>query len=261
MWRHAEAASRRLLRFLFLRHHALSAEAKVGWLLRREGSVMAPTGTLAHLAEIRERIALAAKDAGRAPEAVTLICVTKTFGPEAILPVIEAGERHFGENKVQEAQAKWPALKARFPDLELHLIGPLQSNKAREAVELFDVIETLDRPKLAAALAKEIERSGKHPKLYVQVNTGAEPQKAGVLPQDADIFIDSCRKEHGLTISGLMCIPPVDEQASPHFALLSEIAKRNGIEILSMGMSADFELAIQQGATHVRVGSAIFGKR
>lgn len=222
---------------------------------------MAQTGTLAHLAEIKQRIATAAKDAGRKPEAVTLVCVTKTFGPEAILPVLEAGERHFGENKVQEAEAKWPALKARFPDIELHLIGPLQSNKAREAVECFDVIETLDRPKLAAALAKEIVRAKKQPKLYVQVNTGAEPQKAGVLPQDADQFIASCWKEHGLTISGLMCIPPVEEQASPHFALLSTIAKRNGIAILSMGMSADFELAIQLGATHVRVGSAIFGKR
>jgi pyridoxal phosphate enzyme (YggS family) len=187
--------------------------------------------------------------------------VSKTFGPEAITPVLAAGERVFGENKVQEALAKWPELRNRYPDVALHLIGPLQTNKAREAVDIFDVIETLDRPKLAKELAKEIEKRGKHPKLYVQVNTGAEPQKAGILPQEADAFIASCRKDYGLEISGLMCIPPVDEQASPHFALLNQIAKRNGLEHLSMGMSADFELAIQLGATHVRVGTAIFGKR
>ncbi len=218
-------------------------------------------GTLAHLAEIRARIVQAARDCDRAPEDVTLVCVSKTFGAEDIKPVLEAGERVFGENKVQEALGKWRELKKLYADVELHLIGPLQTNKAREAVEFFDVIETLDRSHLAAVLAKEIARSGRHPKLYAQVNTGAEPQKAGVLPQEADQFIASCRNDHGLEISGLMCIPPFDEQASPHFALLGQIAKRNGIPILSMGMSADFELAIQQGATHVRVGTAIFGKR
>lgn len=209
-----------------------------------EKAMPAGDGALVRLAEIRARIAQAARDCGRTPEAVTLVCVSKTFGPEDIKPVLEAGERIFGENKVQEATAKWPELKRLYPGVQLHLIGPLQTNKVREAVEFFDVIETVDRPKLAAALAREIARSGRHPKLYVQVNTGAEPQKAGILPQEADDFIASCRKDYGLEISGLMCIPPVDEQASPHFALLSEIAKRNGIALLSMGMSADFELAI-----------------
>jgi PLP dependent protein len=226
-----------------------------------EKALKAEAGTLARLTEIRARIARAAKDAARTPEAVTLVCVSKTFGPADIKPVLEAGEKIFGENKVQEALSKWPELKQLYADVVLHLIGPLQTNKVREAVEFFDVIETLDRPKLAASLAKEIGRAGKHPKLYVQVNTGAEPQKAGILPQEADSFIASCRKDHGLEIAGLMCIPPVAEQASPHFALLNEIAKRNGIATLSMGMSADFELAIQLGATHVRVGTAIFGKR
>jgi pyridoxal phosphate enzyme (YggS family) len=221
----------------------------------------AESGTLAQLTEIKGRIAMAAKDCGRDPGEVTLVCVSKTFGPEAIMPVLAAGERVFGENKVQEALAKWPELKRLYPDVTLHLIGPLQTNKAREAVDFFDVIETLDRPKLAKELAKEIGKRGRHPKLYVQVNTGAEPQKAGVLPQEADAFIADCRKDYGLEISGLMCIPPLDEQASPHFALLNQIAKRNGIAHLSMGMSADFELAIQLGATHVRVGTAIFGKR
>ncbi len=224
-------------------------------------ALSAEGGTLAQLAEIKGRIAMAATDCGRLAGEVTLVCVSKTFGPEAITPVLAAGERVFGENKVQEALGKWPELKRLYPDVMLHLIGPLQTNKVREAVDFFDVIETLDRPKLAKELAKEIEKRGKHPKLYVQVNTGAEPQKAGILPQEADAFIASCRKDHGLEISGLMCIPPVNEQASPHFALLHQIAKRNGIEDLSMGMSADFELAIQLGATHVRVGTAIFGKR
>ncbi len=223
---------------------------------------MEPAGDAgARLAEIRARIAQAARDCGRSPEEVTLVCVSKTFAADEIKPVLEAGERVFGENKVQEALSKWPALKHLYPHVELHLIGPLQTNKAREAVEFFDCVETLDRPKLAAALAKEILRTGRHPKLYVQVNTGAEPQKAGILPQDADSFIAACRKDYGLEISGLMCIPPLNEQASPHFALLSQIARRNGIAILSMGMSGDFELAIQLGATHVRVGTAIFGKR
>ncbi len=214
----------------------------------------------AQLAEVRERLARAARDAGRDPADVTLVCVSKTFGPEDIRPVLAAGERHFGENRVQEAEEKWPSLRADYPDIELHLIGPLQSNKAREAIALFDVIETVDREKIAEALAKEIKRSGKHPRLYVQVNTGAEPQKAGILPEEADQFIATCRKTYGLEISGLMCIPPVNDQASPHFALLNKIAKRNGIAVLSMGMSSDFELAIQLGATHVRVGTAIFGK-
>jgi pyridoxal phosphate enzyme (YggS family) len=211
--------------------------------------------------EVRGRIAQAARDFGRDPGAVTLVCVSKTFPAEAIEPALAAGERVFGENRVQEAQGKWPGLKTRYPDVELHLIGPLQSNKAREAVALFDVIETVDRPKIAEVLAAEIRRSGRHPKLYVEVNTGAEPQKAGVLPQEADAFIARCRDELGLEISGLMCIPPEDEQRSPHFALLARIAARNAIPVLSMGMSADFELAIQQGATHVRIGTALFGQR
>jgi PLP dependent protein len=216
---------------------------------------------LDRLALVRERIGRAARDAGRSPQEITLICVSKTFGPQEIRPLIEAGERVFGENRVQEALAKWPALRADYPGLELHLIGPLQSNKARDAVAFFDVIETVDREKIAKALAAEIERAGRHPRLYVQVNTGAEPQKAGIFPQEADAFIASCLKNFGLEISGLMCIPPVDDLASPHFALLNQIAARNGIAELSMGMSADFELAIELGATHVRIGSAIFGAR
>lgn len=220
-----------------------------------------PTDTLQRLTDVRARIARAAHDCGRPPEAVSLVCVSKTFPAEAILPALEAGERTFGENKVQEGQRKWPALRGRFPDVRLHLIGPLQSNKAEDAVATFDVIETVDRPRIASALAAAIAKTGRRPTLYVQVNTGAEPQKAGVLPQDADAFIASCRNEHGLAIAGLMCIPPADDQASPHFALLAKIAARNGIGDLSMGMSADFELAIQLGATHVRVGSAIFGAR
>lgn len=217
--------------------------------------------TLDRLAEVRQRIARAVQDAGRKPEEVALVCVSKTYSAQDIEPVIEAGERIFGENRVQEAMQKWPPLRPRHPGLELHLIGPLQSNKAHEAVLFFDVIETVDRDKIAKALAEEIRKTGRHPRLYVQVNTGGEPQKAGVLPEQADAFIEACRKTHGLEISGLMCIPPVDDQASPHFALLNQIAKRNGISTLSMGMSGDFELAIQLGATHVRVGSAIFGAR
>lgn len=213
------------------------------------------------LALVRARMARAARDAGRDPQSVTLVCVSKTFGAEDIAPVIAAGERVFGENRVQEALEKWPALKARHPDLELHLIGPLQSNKAHDAVLFFDVIETVDRDKIAKALAAEIQKTSRHPKLFVQVNTGAEPQKAGVLPQDADRFIASCRRDYGLEISGLMCIPPLDDQASPHFGLLNLIARRNGLKLLSMGMSGDYELAIQLGATHVRIGSAIFGQR
>ena len=219
------------------------------------------TDSVARLRDVRARIDRAAGDCDRAPGSVTLVCVSKTFAAEAIVPVLEAGERVFGENRVQEAQGKWPDLRARFPDVVLHLIGPLQSNKADDAVALFDVIETIDRPKIAAALSKAIEKAGRHPALYVQVNTGAEPQKAGVTPEEADAFLTACRDEHKLTISGLMCIPPVDDQASPHFALLATIAARNGIKRLSMGMSSDFELGIQLGATHVRVGSAIFGAR
>ena len=213
------------------------------------------------LAEVRERIGRAARDAGRDPKDITLVCVSKTFEAEAIVPVIEAGERVFGENRVQEAMGKWPALRERFGALDLHLIGPLQSNKAEEAVTHFDVIETVDRPKIAEALAKAMHKTGRRPRLFVQVNTGAEPQKAGILPGEADAFLKACRDIQGLDITGLMCIPPVDEQASPHFALLNVIARRNGLANLSMGMSADFELAIQLGATHVRVGSAIFGGR
>ena len=213
------------------------------------------------LAEVRARIERAARDSDRDPASVTLVCVSKTFDAAAIVPVLEAGENVFGENRVQEAQGKWPGLRERFAGVELHLIGPLQSNKADDAVALFDVIQTVDRPKIAGALAKAIDKAGRHPALFVQVNTGAEQQKAGVPPEDADAFIAACRETHKLTISGLMCIPPVDDQASPHFALLARIAARNGIAGLSMGMSADFELGIQLGATQVRVGSAIFGSR
>jgi pyridoxal phosphate enzyme (YggS family) len=220
-----------------------------------------PETSLDRLALVRTRIARAARDAGRAAQDISLVCVTKTFAAQEIRPVIEAGERVFGENRVQEAVAKWPKLRETHPDIELHLIGPLQSNKAREAVSFFDVIQTIDREKIAKALAGEIQKTSRHPKLFVQVNTGAEPQKAGILSQDADAFITSCRKNYGLEISGLMCIPPVDEQASPHFAFLNLIAARNGIKELSMGMSGDFELAIELGATHVRIGSAIFGAR
>jgi PLP dependent protein len=220
-----------------------------------------PATTLDRLALVRTRIERAARDAGREPRGVTLVCVSKTFPAQDITPLIGAGERVFGENRVQEALVKWPPLKASHPGLELHLIGPLQSNKAHDAVAFFDVIETVDREKIAKALAAEIQKTSRHPRLYVQVNTGAEPQKAGILPQEADAFIASCRKNFGLEISGLMCIPPLDDQASPHFAFLNQIAARNGISALSMGMSADFELAIQLGATHVRIGSAIFGER
>ena len=213
------------------------------------------------LAEVRAKIAAACKAAGRGPASVTLVAVSKTFGPDAVEPVLGAGQTVFGENRVQEAEGKWPALKAAHPGVELHLIGPLQSNKAAEAVALFDVIHSVDRPKIAASLAKEIARQGKSPRLFVQVNTGAEPQKAGVLPEETDAFLAACRDEHGLNIRGLMCIPPLDENPAPHFALLEKIALRNGLTGLSMGMSADFETAIQFGATHVRVGSAIFGER
>jgi PLP dependent protein len=215
----------------------------------------------ANLAAIRQRIAVAAKAAARAPAEVRLVAVSKTFGPEAVSAALDCGQRIFGENRVQEAQGKYPALRAAFPDLELHLIGPLQTNKVRDAVALFDVIQSVDRPKLAAALAAEIARSGRRVRCFIQVNTGAEPQKAGVMPDAADAFIAEVRDRHGLTVDGLMCIPPVDEEPAPHFALLREIARRNGVAGLSMGMSGDFETAVRLGATHVRVGTAIFGAR
>lgn len=221
------------------------------------------TQTISHpgLAEVRERVAAAEKEAGRAAGSVRLIAVSKTFDAEAIRPVIAAGQRVFGENRVQEAAGKWPGLKAETPDIELHLIGPLQSNKAHDAVALFDAIHTIDRDKIAGAIAAEMAKLGRSPRLLVQVNTGAEPQKAGVLPEDADAFVERCRSVHGLTIDGLMCIPPVDEAPAPHFALLAKIAGRLGLKSLSMGMSSDFETAIAFGATDVRVGSAIFGTR
>ena len=183
------------------------------------------------------------------------------FGADAIEPVIVAGQRVFGENRVQEAKAKWPALRDRHGGIELHLVGPLQSNKAREAVALFDAIHSVDRPSLCEALAKEIARQGRAPTLFVEVNTGAEPQKAGVLPEETDAFLAMCRERHGLAIAGLMCIPPAHEPPAPQFALTAKIARRNGLSLLSMGMSADFPLAIEFGATHVRVGTAIFGER
>ncbi len=215
----------------------------------------------ARLAALRERIAAAAREAGRDPAGVHLIAVSKTFGAEAILPALEAGHRRFGENRVQEAKAKWPDLLARFPGIELHLIGPLQSNKAREAVALFDVIHTIDREKIARAVAHEIAAQGRRVQVFVQVNTGEEPQKAGVPPRAAGALVRLCREELGLAIAGLMCIPPVDEAPAVHFALLAKIARELGLTHLSMGMSDDFETAVQLGATHVRVGSAIFGGR
>ena len=220
-----------------------------------------PRNVAERLEFVRGEIRKAALGNGRDPASVTLVAVTKTFSAEAIEPALAAGHRVFGENRVQEAKAKWPALRARHPDLELHLIGPLQSNKAREAVALFDAIHTVDRPKIAAALAEEIARQGKRPRLFVEVNTGGEAQKAGIVPEAADDFIRACREQHRLTIKGLMCIPPFDEPPAPHFALLQKIAKRNGLALLSMGMSADFQSAIAFGATHVRIGSAIFGER
>jgi pyridoxal phosphate enzyme (YggS family) len=213
------------------------------------------------LAAVEREIARACRDARRDRTAVTLIAVSKTFDAEAIRPVIAAGQRVFGENRVQEAKAKWPPLMQEHAGLALHLIGPLQSNKAKEAVALFDAIHSVDRPSLCEALAKEIDRQGRSPQLFVQLNTGEEPQKAGIAPGDADAFIKSCRDVYGLTISGLMCIPPAHEAPAPHFALTAKIAARNGLTLLSMGMSADFATAIQFGATHVRVGSAIFGTR
>ena len=215
----------------------------------------------ARLASVRREIAQACADARRDPAGVTLVAVSKTFGPEAIAPVLEAGQRVFGENRVQEATAKWPALRAKHPATELHLVGPLQSNKAREAVALFDAIHSVDRPSLCQALAKEIARQGRTPLLFVEVNTGGEAQKSGVLPQEADAFVERCRDTYGLAIAGLMCLPPLDEPPAPHFALTREISRRNRLALISMGMSADFAVAIAFGATHVRVGTAIFGER
>ena len=213
------------------------------------------------LAEVKANIAEAEREAGRAAGSVTLVAVSKTFGADAIAPVIEAGQRVFGENRVQEAQAKWPELKARYGGIELHLIGPLQSNKAKDAVALFDVIESVDREKIAAELAREMRRQDRHPALYVQVNTGLEPQKAGIDPRETAAFIARCRDIHGLEIEGLMCIPPADENPGPHFALLEKLAREAGVRNVSMGMSGDYETAVAFGATHVRVGSAIFGSR
>ncbi len=215
----------------------------------------------AALTAVREEIARACGEAGRDPASVTLVAISKTIAAAAIEPVIAAGQRVFGENRVQEAKAKWPPLIAHHPGLELHLVGALQSNKAKEAVALFDAIHSVDRASLAEALGKEIAKQGRHPVLFAEINTGAEPQKAGVLPEDADDFLAACRDRYGLRISGLMCIPPHDEAPAPHFALTAKIAGRNGLSLLSMGMSADFAIAIAFGATHVRVGTAIFGTR
>jgi pyridoxal phosphate enzyme (YggS family) len=219
------------------------------------------TSATTGLESVRAEIARACRDAGRGAAEVTLVAVSKTFPAEAIEPVIGAGQRVFGENRVQEARAKWPPLLDRHAGLSLHLVGPLQSNKARDAVALFDAIHSVDRPSLCEALAREIARQGRKPLLFVEINTGAEPQKAGVLPQDADAFLAACRERYRLEIGGLMCIPPFEEAPGPHFALTAKIARRNGLKLLSMGMSADFMTAIQVGATHVRLGSAIFGAR
>jgi pyridoxal phosphate enzyme (YggS family) len=213
------------------------------------------------LAAVQAEIERACREASREPSSVTLVAVSKTFSADAIEPVLAAGHKVFGENRVQEAQKKWPALIASHPGVELHMIGPLQSNKAKEAVALFDAIHSLDRPSLCEALAKEIAKQAKRPRLFVEINTGAEAQKAGVLPEQADDFLKRCREVYGLAIDGLMCIPPAEEAPAPHFALTAKIAKRNGLKLLSMGMSADFPAAIAMGATHVRVGSAIFGAR
>lgn len=219
------------------------------------------TDIAANLAAIRDTLAHEARSVGRDPDAVTLIAVSKVQPLERLEAALAAGHRVFGENRVQEAKSKFPALRERYPDIELHLIGPLQTNKVKEAVALFDVIQTLDRPKLAAALAEEGRRQGRLPKLFVEVNTGEEPQKAGIAPADLGAFLAECRDQHGLEIAGLMCIPPVEEEASLHFALLAELARRHGIAELSMGMSGDYDVATRLGATYVRVGTAIFGER
>lgn len=213
------------------------------------------------LAQVKQKIAAAEREASRDTGSAVLVAVSKTFDADAIRPVIDAGQHVFGENRVQEAQGKWPALRQETPGIELRLIGPLQSNKAKEAVALFDVIETVDREKIAAELAKEISKQDRPLRLYVQVNTGSEPQKAGIEPKEAVAFVTRCREVHGLAIEGLMCIPPADENPGPHFALLEKLAREAGVEKLSMGMSGDYELAVAFGATSVRVGSAIFGTR
>ncbi len=213
------------------------------------------------LAEVTGRIAEAARASGRSPSDVTLVAVSKTHGADRVRELLEVGHRVFGENRVQEAEGKFPEVKAAWPDLELHLIGPLQTNKARDAVALFDVIQSVDRDRLAAALVKEMERLGRRPACYIQVNTGEEPQKAGILPKDVDAFVALCRDQYKLPVVGLMCIPPVDEEPALHFALLAKMAARNDLAKLSMGMSADYETAVRMGATHVRVGSALFGSR
>jgi len=226
-----------------------------------EGVIESIAAVADNLAAVRGRIDAAARAAGRPPGSVALVAVSKTHPAAAVREALVAGHRLFGENRVQEAAAKYPALRESFPDLALHLIGPLQTNKVRDAVALFDVIETVDRPRLAAALAREMERTGRRLPCLIEVNTGEEPQKSGVLPDAADAFVVECRDRLGLPIVGLMCVPPVDEEPSPHFALLRAIARRTGLALLSMGMSADFETAIRFGATHVRVGTAIFGAR
>jgi PLP dependent protein len=226
-----------------------------------ESSAAITEAPSAALDAVEREIVAACATARRERASLTLIAVSKTFGADAIVPIIAAGQRVFGENRVQEAKAKWPGLMSTYPDLRVHLIGPLQSNKAKEAVALFDAIHSVDRASVCQALAKEIKSQNRHPELFVQLNTGEEAQKAGVAPAEADSFIAACRETYGLAISGVMCIPPVNDAPAPHFALTAEIAARNGLKSLSMGMSADFAVAIQFGATHIRVGSAIFGHR
>lgn len=235
--------------------------SKRGEPSKTKADIAARTGSVARLEAVRGAVGAAARQAGRDAAEVTLVAVSKTFGPEAIAPVLDTGHRVFGENRVQEAQAKWPDLRARYAGIALHLIGPLQSNKAGEAVALFDVIESVDREKIARTVRREMDRQGRRPRLYVQVNTGEEPQKAGVAPSHTARFVAFCRDELELEIEGLMCIPPFGENPGPHFALLKKLAARCGLEGLSMGMSGDFETAIAFGATNVRVGSAIFGER
>ncbi len=213
------------------------------------------------LKNIWNDIKAAAESAGRDPTSVKLIAISKTHKEDKIRTIIKQGQKRFGENRIQEAKAKWPALKAEYPDIELHLVGPIQSNKVKDAVRLFDVIHTVDRPKVARALAEEIAKANRHPKLFIQVNTGEEPQKSGISPQDVDHFARQCKNDFGLSIEGLMCIPPIDEEPSLHFALLEKCANRLGLAELSMGMSADFKTAIQFGATYIRIGTAIFGER
>ena len=219
------------------------------------------TATTDRLAAVRQRIAAAAREAGRDPASVTLVAVSKTHGADRVRELLQAGQRIFGENRVQEAEGKFPALKAEYRDLELHLIGPLQTNKVREAMALFDVIQSVDRERLAATLAKEMDRANRRPSCYIQVNTGEEAQKAGIAPAEVDTFVATCRDTYKLPIVGLMCIPPVDEEPALHFALLAKMAARNGLTSVSMGMSADYETAVKLGATHVRVGTALFGER